>query len=61
MLPVGAVGSGAATAERRRRVEALRLVVGVVVLDLVVVPGQHERQRGMGRLEIRVGAVQGVA
>jgi hypothetical protein len=61
VLPVGLVGGGAAAAERRRRVEAFGLVGGVVVLDLVVIPGHHERQRGMGRLEIGVGAVQGVA
>jgi hypothetical protein len=38
MLPVGLVGSGAATAERSRWVKAFGLVVGVVVLDLVVIP-----------------------
>jgi len=39
----------------------LRYVVGVVVLDLMVVPGDDPGERGVRRLQVRVVAVQGVA
>jgi hypothetical protein len=37
------------------------MAAGVVVLDLVVVPGGDERVAGVGGLEVTVGLVQGLA
>src|SRR3954454_9141361 len=37
-----------------------RLAVGIVVLDLMVVPGREERVRGVHRLQIRVGLIEAV-
>jgi hypothetical protein len=36
------------------------VAAGVVVLDLVVVPGRHERVAGVGGLQVGVGLVEGV-
>ena len=44
-----------------RGVVVLRVVVGVVVVDLVVVPGDDERERGVRGLQVGVGAVLRVA
>jgi hypothetical protein len=61
VLPVGAVG-GRPAAQEGGRVAALdRMAAGVVVLDLVVVPGGDERVAGVGGLEVTVGLVQGLA
>jgi hypothetical protein len=37
-----------------------RLAVGIVVLDLVVVPDREEGVRGVHRLQVRVGLVEPV-
>lgn len=62
MFVKGAIGGSAPCQEgvdRNRRV--LRPAVGVIVLYLVVVPGRHAGTAGMQRLQVRVGAVEGVA
>ena len=64
VLVVGLVGSGPAAQERLRRrclASCLGNLVGVVVLDLVVVPGNGPREGRMCRLEVLVGSVLGVA
>src|SRR6185295_4222660 len=43
------------------RVVVLGDVAGVVVVDLVVVPGDNPREGGVGRLQVGVGAVLGEA
>jgi hypothetical protein len=61
VLSGGAVG-GRPAAKEGGRVAALdRVAAGVVVLDLVVVPGGDEAVAGVGRLEVAVGLVRGVA
>ena len=50
MFVIGLVGGGAAAEKLLRRVEILGLVVGVVVLDIVVVPSADEWERRMRRL-----------
>jgi hypothetical protein len=52
--------AGAPTGEERG-VEILGAVVGVVVVDLVIVPGDDPRHRGVHRLQVRVGLVLRVA
>ena len=61
VLVPGAVGRGAPREEPFGRVERLRAVVGVVVLDLVVIPGDEPRTGEVRRLQIRVGLVERVA
>ncbi len=61
VLPVGAVGGGAAQQELLGGAAVLRGVVGVVVLRLVVVPGDDEGVRGVRGHQVRVGLEQGVA
>jgi competence protein ComEC len=61
VLEVGLVGGGAPPDERLARLAVVRVIVGVVVLDLVVVPGDDERERRVDRLQIGVGAIEGVA
>jgi hypothetical protein len=60
VLVVGAVGGGAAGEEPGRRVVVLGDVAGVVVVHLVVVPDHGPGAARVGRLEVRVGAVEGV-
>ena len=59
VLEVGAVRGRAAVQELR--IEALRAVARVVVVDLVVVPRDQPGHGGVQPLEIRVGLVLGVA
>ena len=51
---------GAAAQEGLHRVVPFRDVAGVVVVDLVVVGGDHERSRSVHRLEVGIALVQGV-
>ena len=60
VLVVGLVGRGAPGHEPVARVPVLRQLAGVVVVDLVVVPGHQPRAGGVGGLQVRVGAVQRV-
>jgi hypothetical protein len=61
VLPGRPVG-GRPAAQERGRVAALdRVPAGVVVLDLVVIPGGDEGMAGVRRLEVAVGLVLGVA
>ena len=55
VLEVRPVGGGAAAAEIR--VKRLRARAGVVVVDLVVVPGHQPRHGGVQALQIRIGLV----
>ena len=61
VLEVGLVGRGAAAQEALGIVAGRFAVAGIVVDDLVVVPGQDPRMRGVGGLQIGVALVQRVA
>ena len=60
MLPVGAIGVGPLREEGRAD-QLLAAVVGVVVLDLVIVPHVEPRRGGVRGLERGIGLVLGVA
>ena len=55
------IGGGAAQHEELRRRVVLVEVAGVVVVDLVIVPGDHPRRRGVRRHQVAVRFVQRVA
>jgi len=61
VLVEGAIGGGAAREEALARPEVLGAVVGVVVVDLVVVPGDDPGEGGVARLQVAVRAVERVA
>ena len=61
VLPPGLVGGGAACRERRGLGRHLGQEPGVVVLDLVVVPGHDPRAGGMDALQRRVALVEAIA
>jgi hypothetical protein len=61
VLVVGLVPGRAPTQEPLARVQLLRAIVRVVVGDLVIVPRDDPRVRGVGRLQIRVGLVERIA
>jgi len=61
VLVVGLEGGGAAAQERVGRLAVLGRLVGPVVVDLVVVPGDDPREARMGGLEVGVGLVLRVA
>ena len=58
MLVVGLVGRRAADEELCYRRRICRDVVGVVVIDLVVVPGHDPGEGGVCRLQVLVSLVQ---
>ena len=60
VLEVGLVGGGAPREELGARVRELGIDARVVVVDLVVVPGDHPREEPVRLLEVRVGLVEGV-
>jgi len=55
------IGRRALLQETRRLNEPLRPLIGVVVLHLVIVPGDERRHLRMQALQIRVEAILGVA
>ena len=59
VLPVGLVGGGAADEEIR--VEIFRAVIGIVVVHLMVVPGDEPGKGGMTALQVGIRLVAGVA
>ena len=61
MFEIRLVCSRATLQKLRRSQAARREIAGIVVLDLVVVPGQHPRVRGVGGLQVRVELVGRVA
>lgn len=61
VLVVGAVGRRPAPQERLRRRPLRGGLGGVVVLDLVIVPGDDPGEGGVGGAQVRVAAVEGVA
>ncbi len=60
-LVVRLIGGGAAQQEDLRRRVALVAIAGIVVVDLVIVPGHDERRRQMRRHQIRIRFVLRVA
>src|SRR6516164_7927266 len=61
VLIKGLVGCGAPEKELRRIVKGLRPLAGVVVLDLVIIPGDQRRHLGVKALQILIAAILGVA
>jgi hypothetical protein len=61
VLPVGLERGGAPAQELRPRLGVLGDLVGPVVVELVVVPGDDPRVRGVGALQVRVRLVLRVA
>ena len=61
VLEVGLIGRGPPRQERVARLLVFGVVVGVVVVDLVIVPGDDERDAACAALEDRVAAIERVA
>jgi hypothetical protein len=58
---IGPVGRRPAGQELRARRQILGAVIGVVVVDLVVIPDRDPGKGGVGRLQTEIGSVQRVA